>query len=53
MKEMRIEELVRDAEYREGAKRSLTQASPLLWIGIGCCAVGAILILIWLRSLCL
>jgi hypothetical protein len=49
---MRIEELVREVEFGE-ERRESSRATPLLIIGLAVTAVGALFLLLWLRSLCL
>ena len=51
--QMRIEELVRDAEFDEDSHREGTRMSPTLIVGLALTGIGVVLALLWLRSLCL
>jgi hypothetical protein len=51
--QMRIEELVRDAEFEEDSHREGTRMSPTLIVGLALTGIGVVLALLWLRSLCL
>jgi hypothetical protein len=51
--QMRIEELVREAEFEDESHREGTRVSPTLILGLALTGVGVVLVLLWLRSLCL
>lgn len=51
--EMRIEQLVREADYEDPARHEDSRARPLVMLAIGAAVVVAVTCIIWLLSMCL